>query len=391
MALAVELARLRHRWHSVLGVAAVAVVGTGMVTWWGVPANAESPPETGWIAYESAPTALEADRDIWMTDESGTRTTRLTVNPTADLFPQVAPNGKEIAFASTRNTEEFPNPSQRAEIYVMDLHDDDGDGQGDDLRRLTDHPASDIDPAWSPDGKRIAFTSNRANPASPRPLDIYVMTADGSEPPVRLPHVENTTEVQHPDFSPDGEWIVYGVGFGRSVTDFDLFMTRVDGTDTVRLTDTPIWGETHPAFSPDGTRLAFVSNRDPGGDPTKVAADNDVFVMRAAPEDAPGADPNVPVNLTDAWRDAASGVVTNERWPSWSPDSKRIALWSGLGQGLSPAQRSAIWVVDAVGSEVPLRLTDPTVNAVAIRPDWGPPPQTPRKLVGPSTRLRVSE
>ena len=59
----------------------------------------------------------------------------------------------------------------------MDVHDDDddGDGYGDDIRRLTDNTASDLDPNWSPDGKRIVWMSNAANTSSSVPLDLYIM------------------------------------------------------------------------------------------------------------------------------------------------------------------------------------------------------------------------
>ena len=69
----------------------------------------------------------------------------------------------------------------------MDIHDDDGDGYGDHLRRLTDNAVADLDPNWSPDGKRIVWNSNAADPTKNVPLDLYVMAADGEGPPIKLP------------------------------------------------------------------------------------------------------------------------------------------------------------------------------------------------------------
>ena len=74
---------------------------------------------------------------------------RLTIDPAVDRQPAVASNGKEIAFVRGTGT--------AREIYVMDAKDDDGDGEGDNLRRLTNNGAADLGPAWSPGGRRIVF------------------------------------------------------------------------------------------------------------------------------------------------------------------------------------------------------------------------------------------
>ena len=89
--------------------------------------------------------------------------------------------GWEIAFVSERDG--------NREIYVMSA-----DGSA--VRRLTDHPAADVYPAWSPDGARIAFVSERDGNA-----DIYVMNADGTAPQ-RL--TNSPAEEAFPAWSPDG-------------------------------------------------------------------------------------------------------------------------------------------------------------------------------------------
>ena len=95
----------------------------------------------------------------------------------------------QIAFSSNRDG--------NFEIYVMD---DDGGN----LRRLTNHPDRDFSPSWSPDGKRIAFSSYRAGNWGT--LEIYVMDADGG-------NQRRLTKNLHPDgspsWSPDGERIVF--------------------------------------------------------------------------------------------------------------------------------------------------------------------------------------
>src|SRR5215216_7494955 len=137
----------------------------------------------------NGPIALVSDRDstttlndeIYLTDEHGSPAVRLTTHPATDTTPAVAPNGKQIAFASRRDTLEFPNPEGDLELYVMDAADEDGDGNGDHLRRLTDNAAADTTPAWSPGGKKLAFHSTRDGND-----EIYVLDADGSSTPINL-------------------------------------------------------------------------------------------------------------------------------------------------------------------------------------------------------------
>ena len=230
------------------------------------------------------------DKEIWVTHQSpaGWTRHRLTTDPpdrrAADQFPSVNPKGREVAYASNRNWPEFPNVELDSEIYVMDIHDDDGDGYGDHLRRLTDNAVSDLDPNWSPDGKRIVWNSNAADPTKNVPLDLYVMSADGEGPTIKLPRDPAATTTQHAEVSPDGQWVVFVSGYGAMrAIDFDLFMTHADGSGPViRLTNTPTIGETHPDFAPDGTRLVFVATEDLDGDGV-ADTDLDLYVMAAAP------------------------------------------------------------------------------------------------------------
>jgi len=388
-------------------------------------AQAGFPGANGLIAFGSSATGFLGDTEIWATSEteSGWSAVRLSTNPFAvDEQPAVSPNGKEIAFQSTRNNAEFPNPEGDRELYVMDAKDDDGDGQGDNLRRLTDNAVADTNVAWSPDGKKLAFLS--------KSVEFHVIDADGSvaedgselPPEIVLPRPPGTVIEAHPVFSPDGEWIVFVGGYGRvnasvgpsganpPVTDLDLFITRADGSgfdDTdddpgfVKLTDTPTeatatWfpGETHPDFSPDGTKLAFMSNRDYDGDGAED--DTDIYVMNVlsvgldgSVRVTPESPSNVPVNVTDSMTDVnpitLAPTRTNERWPAWSPDGTQIAVWSGTGLAANLAQRPGIWSVDAdaqtdsTGPEpgAPVRITDPSINPVPSRPDWGPAPTKP--------------
>ena len=114
----------------------------------------------------------------------GSNQVNLTNNPARhDFRPSWSPNGAKIAFASISDFHGL-DPPYLWEIYVMNA-----DGSG--VVRLTNNPASDIQPTWSPDSTRIAFVSDRDGS-----VEVYVMNADGS-------NQVNLTNNPADDFDPD--------------------------------------------------------------------------------------------------------------------------------------------------------------------------------------------
>ena len=240
---------------------------------------------------------------------SGSRVTNLTNHSADEGSPAWSPDGARIAFTSDRDG--------NTEIYAMNA-----DGSG--VTRLTDHSAFDGGAAWSPDGARIAFTSDRGGIT-----DIYAMNADGSGVTNLTNHSAHDS---HPTWSPDGTRIAFA---SRRDGNAEIYAMNADGSGVTRLTsDSEL--DLHPAWSPDGARIAFTSYRD--GDP-------EIYVMNA---DGSGV-----TRLTNR----------NARVPAWSPDGARIAFAAGRGDNYE------IYVMNANGSGVTPVTSH---SAFDYEPAWSP-------------------
>jgi len=123
--------------------------------------------------------------------------------------------------------------------------------------------ATDYDPIFSPDGKKIAFTSLRDGNQ-----EIYVMDADGTD---QTNLTKNATQDSHPAFSPNGKKIAFGRREG-SANDSEIYkMNASNGSEQKKLTRTAGF-DYDPVFSPDGKKIAFTSARD---------GDYEIYTIRA--------------------------------------------------------------------------------------------------------------
>jgi Tol biopolymer transport system component len=290
------------------------------------PAAAAFPGLNGKIAFMSDRDGVcgisTCDFNIYVMHADGAGQTRLTDHPAADRDPAWSPDGARIAFWSLRDG--------NAEIYVMNA---DGSGQ----TRLTNNPATDVEPAWSPDGTKLAFRTDRDGNA-----EVYAMGADGSGQQALS---RNPAFDGYPAWSPGGDDIAF---YSTRDGNPEVYLMTADGSAQRRLTNNPAT-DALTTWSPDGSRLAFVSDRD---------GNREIYAMNA--------DGSAQSRLTN--HSAEDNV------PAWSPDGARIIFESRR------SGTAEVWVMTADGSNA-TKLTAAAGglgnNAV---PDWQPllpPDSTP--------------
>ena len=226
--------------------------------------------------------------DIYVMDADGGNRENLTNHPAYDSDPDWSPDRTKIAFVSDRN-------GGWPQIYVMDA-------DGKNPIRLTDGPRSKWAPDWSPDGGKIAFT---VQPAAIRESHIAVMDADGDN------RVRFKSHARDPSWSSDGREIAFSA-LRAGEWWSDIYVIGTDGQGLRRVTHElrELWGGHSPAFSPDGKRIAY------------VAIDKlypQIFVV--------GADGKNRVRLTQNQQ--------NHGGPAWSVSGRRMAYYAWDNDGPS--------------------------------------------------------
>jgi Tol biopolymer transport system component len=309
-----------------------------------VPCLAATPPAVappdvfnGRIALSSFRTdPAGAVGDIFSINPDGTDLRRLTDNPLDDAQSDWSPDGRDIAYR-IRKPE---TPTRNFEVARMPA-------SGEDHVRLTFTPEGEASsqPSWFPDKSAILFRWS-----APRVSNIWQMGPLGESPVLRY---DPTPGHQwYPSLSPDMSKVLFATTTSPTGdTDRAIQTLNIDGTGLTTLFDVVGAFDSAPAWSPDGTKIAFESNANADG--ANPEGDEEIWVMNA--------DGTNPIRLTSN--------TLHDEGPAWSPDGTQLAYSSGVDN-----DHVDIKVMTAAGTFL-RQLTD--YEGRDESPDWQPIPAPP--------------
>jgi dipeptidyl aminopeptidase/acylaminoacyl peptidase len=238
------------------------------------------------------------DGDLWIVMVNGTEPVKVLVSPAEEAVPVWSPDGKRIAFRSNRDG--------NSEIYVVDA-------DGSNLKRLTQDNAVDTSPTWSPDGKYIAYRSLRDNNAEIKLIDM-------NNPGAAHKNLTNNPANDYsPKWSPDGKAIVFT---SNRTGNYEIWKMKADGSGQQQVTSNRAANYT-PSISPNGEKIAYSTD-------VSQKTGYDIYI----------------INSDSSQQALLFGDGSFNESPDYSPDGKYILFASSLSRN-GPKK---IYIIDAQGS-----------------------------------------
>jgi len=266
-------------------------------------------PDGKWVAYVVSRAIKETDKndtDIWMASWDGTQEIQLTSSPDGESQPRWSPDNKYLSFVSSRQG------AKDGQLWLMNR-------AGGEAVKVSDVKGGVNEYAWSPDGKKIVFLVSEPDPRDPKDDDKTPPDKKKTPPPIVIDRYQFKQDIS---------------GYLRQerthIYVFDVATRKAEA-----LTTGTLYEESSPAWSPDSTRIAFVSKRGTGD--IDRHDNTDVWIIDAKA----GAQPK---QLTTSTR-SDDGPL------SWSPDGKQIAYLAGDELKYSAYNQNKLAVIPVAGGE----------------------------------------
>ncbi len=284
-------------------------------------ASPQVSPDGRWVAYTLSTVDSAKDKrttDVWMVSWDGKETVQLTHSTEGESAPKWSPDGRFLSFITSRKSG-MDKEEEGAQLWVMDR-------RGGEARKLTNLAAELDDYSWSPDGKKLLLTLRDKD------------RSDTIKSKVRPPIVTNRYQFKR-------DYQGYVDNRATHLYLFDIDSKKLDTLTTGR------YDEGNAAFSPDGSQIAFVSNRTE--DPDKNNND-DIFIMEAHP--------GAQLRKLTSWEGADSN-------PVWSPDGKWIAyLQSSSNEAFTMYGQQVLAVMSKDGGAP--KLLSQSADRPVRQPRW---------------------
>ena len=282
-------------------------------------------PDGKWVAYVVARALKDADKndsDIWMASWDGTQEIQLTASPDSESQPRWSPDNKYISFVSSRQG------AKDGQLWLMSR-------AGGEAIKVSDVKGGVSEYAWAPDARRVVFLVGEPDPRDPKDEE-----KEGDKkktaPPIVIDRYQFKQDVQ---------------GYLRNARTH-IYVFDVATKKAEALTTGTLYDEASPVWSPDSTKIAFVSKRGPGD--VDRHDNTDVWVIDAKA----GAQP----------RQLTTSPNSDEGPLAWSPDGKSISYLAGDELKFSAYNQNRLAVIPAAGGQP--RILAESLDRPIRQPQW---------------------